>query len=367
MRANPELAAIPVILLGQGEQLATAVELGVEDVMDARVDQEVFLARLRPLLRLSTVLSEAELRCRTATEFGVPSNDPAAAEPSRPPQVLITSANPDRANAITALIGDEATVEAEPDAYIAGDKLSAGSFQALILVIDGEESGNRALHLCSYVRRHPALYELPMLLITERFRFFNLADAYRTGANMVQAWPVDPTSFTMGLRLLVQRRRRLIEARRRLAGTLVPATEDSLRAVYSRAFLDAHLETMGDRPASAIAFSVDNLADIRGRNGEPAANSLLRQVADWISGLVRVEDLAARLEEHQFCVLLRDTDETQAKVVAERIMAVLGTTPMLLDPEDGPPVVPWLRYGQATQRQNDPPGRLIARAITEMN
>ena len=79
-----------------------------------------------------------------------------------------------------------------------------------------------------------------------------------------------------------------------------------------------------------------------------------------------MEDLPARLDEHQFCVLLRDTDETQAKVVAERIMAVLGTTPMLLDAEDGPPVVPWLRYGQATQRQNDPPGRLIARAITEM-
>ncbi len=366
LRENPELAAVPVILIGQGQQLSTAIELGVEDVMDSRVDQEVFLARLRPLLRLSTVLSEARLRRETARRFGVEFGNDAVHRPVGTPRILIASANTDRAKSIADLIGHEAAVELETDAFVAGEKLSRSDYQALVIVIDGEENGSRALHLCAYVRRHPALFELPMLLVTERFRFFDLADAYRTGANIVQAWPVDRASFVTGLRLLTQRRHRLVEARERLKETLTPVTSDSVEAVYSRAFLDAHLETIGDRPASAIAFSVDNLEDIRERNGDQAATLLLQQVADWIRGLVRIEDLPARHDEHQFCVLLRDADESQARVVAERIMAVLGNTPLLLDPERGPAVMPWLRFGLATQRQNDPPGRLIARAITEM-
>ena len=366
MRENPDLSAVPIILLGQGEQLSAALELGVEDVMDSRVDQEILLARLRPLLRLSTVLSEAKLRGQTAAAFAVNLPDIALASTNAKPRVLVTSADADRARSITDLLGDAATVDSETDAFVAGERLSQGGYQALVIVIDGEESGSSALHLCSYVRRHPALFELPMLLVTERFRFFDLADAYRTGANIVQAWPVDQASFITALQLLVQRRTRLVNAQDKLKQSLTPATADDLEMVYSRAFLDAHLDTLGDRPASAIAFSVDNLTDIRQRNGDQAAVSLLRQVADWICGLVRVEDLPARHDENQFCVLLRDADEDQAKVVAERIMAVLGSAPLFLETEDRPAVMPWLRAGLATQRTNDPPGRLIARAITEM-
>ena len=120
LRGNPDFAAVPVILMDGGARISTALELGVEDVMDARVDDGVFLARLRPLLRLSTVLSEAALRSRTAAGFGV-QIDLAAGVDQTTPRVMIAASNADRAAVLEGLLGGETSTDSETNAFVAGE------------------------------------------------------------------------------------------------------------------------------------------------------------------------------------------------------------------------------------------------------
>lgn len=55
------------------------------------------------------------------------------------------------------------------------------------------------------------------------------------------------------------------------------------------------------------------------KNGEEANGEKLRVVAQVIRGAIRTVDLAARLHDQEFAVLLPETDEPGARIVAERI------------------------------------------------
>ena len=186
----------------------------------------------------------------------------------------------------------------------------------------------------------------------------------------MQWQPADPLAIAGTIQVLVRRQRRAWLLRDAMAATLTPATGDALlRGVYSMEFLRVHLQRMiandarAERPLSLAALTIANAASVRDRFGLEAQTILLQQMADWITGLVRVEDVCARLGENRFAVILPDTPPDEAHEVIQRIVAVLGHAEFHLTEEICQAIGAWVEAGQASLQPGDAAEDLIASAL----
>ena len=97
---------------------------------------------------------------------------------------------------------------------------------------------------------------------------------------------------------------------------------DSLTGVGNRRRLDRDLAIEagnGDTPVAVIMVDVDHFKRINDEHGHDAGDQVLREVADVLRREVRTGDVVYRYGGEEFCVLLAQTNTTEAGQVAERI------------------------------------------------
>jgi diguanylate cyclase (GGDEF)-like protein len=112
---------------------------------------------------------------------------------------------------------------------------------------------------------------------------------------------------------------------------------DDLTGVGNRRRLDRDLAieaSNGDTPVAVIKVDVDHFKRINDAHGHDAGDQVLRAVADVLRSEVRTGDVVYRYSGEEFCVLLAQTNTTEAGQVAERIrfsvsrMALAGDEPL---------------------------------------
>jgi len=116
---------------------------------------------------------------------------------------------------------------------------------------------------------------------------------------------------------------RLAEASRRLA---VLAAQDALTGLRNRRAFDEALDNEFRRASrerlglALLMIDVDWFKAYNDQYGHPAGDACLRQVGQAIAGAIgRAGDISARYGGEEFVVLLPDTDDLGAMVIAERI------------------------------------------------
>jgi two-component system cell cycle response regulator len=150
-----------------------------------------------------------------------------------------------------------------------------------------------------------------------------------------------------------------------------PAIQDPATGLFSRAFLDAYLPIRVahahklNRTLSIAFFRVPEVEHIRQRFGEEQANHLRLQVSQWITRLLRTEDLTALYQDNEFCVVLPDSPQKEADLVINRIAGVLAYTDFAVR-DVYEPVKVWVRIGSAELQEGDSPESLSARARQAM-
>jgi diguanylate cyclase (GGDEF)-like protein len=82
---------------------------------------------------------------------------------------------------------------------------------------------------------------------------------------------------------------------------------------YSRAFTIAYV-------------TIENVAVLRQRHGDTAAEEALRRIAHQIKGSLRSVDLVARLRDREFGVLFPETGPAPARLVLERMERLLAVS-----------------------------------------
>ena len=111
----------------------------------------------------------------------------------------------------------------------------------------------------------------------------------------------------------------------RLSRAETDAITDALTGLYNHRHLHECLaEELAQaldsgRPLSLLFCDLDHFKAYNDHLGHSAGDSALREVAHLIEQAVRNIDVAARYGGEEFCVLLVDTDTTQALAVGERI------------------------------------------------
>ncbi len=368
LKEIPVCADIPICLVAASrspELKALAVAAGIDDVLSPPLDDNKLVARLRPLVRLAIMCAELHQRGATARHFGVDIGP-------FPPRVTVEADYPllvvgaPAANEIKVLSGAKVTIAANP--YEADDLLGRGNFDASLVLPVGEVAPY--LDLCAHIRNNPRLFNLPVLVLAEAGNVSESV-AYHHGANGYFNRPVNPVELKSSVLTLVRRQRFRWTIREALGRTLQGLSRDAATGVYNRAFLDRYLEARvgfaasHGRHLSIMFFRVPDVEGIRLRFGEEQAEHLRLQVAQWITGLLRGEDLTARYEENEFCVVLPDTPKAEAEIVMNRIAGVLAYTDFAVK-EVYEPVKVWVRVGAADLQPDDDVGSLVGRARSDM-
>jgi diguanylate cyclase (GGDEF)-like protein len=84
------------------------------------------------------------------------------------------------------------------------------------------------------------------------------------------------------------------------------------------------------RPVCCLIVDVDDLHGVNERHGARVGDQVIAGVAGLINGLVRSSDMAARVSGGEFALLLPETDQPAAQIVAERLRARVEELPFIV-------------------------------------
>jgi diguanylate cyclase (GGDEF)-like protein/putative nucleotidyltransferase with HDIG domain len=141
--------------------------------------------------------------------------------------------------------------------------------------------------------------------------------------------PFDREEITL-LRLLVGQLAIALQNVRDYQERLDQAIRDPLTGLYNRRFLlealqkEVDRETRSNSPVSLVLFDLDDFKRINDRHGHGVGDDVLCRFGEIASDLIRPMDSFARLGGEEFALLLPDTDQLDALLVAERIRAAIS-------------------------------------------
>jgi two-component system cell cycle response regulator len=368
LKASPTTADIPVCLLSaeaSAELQNRALAAGMVDMLTPPLSETKLIARLRPLVRLSSMQTELQQRGQVAQKFGISIDTRTHRRKDEGQERILLIGGP--AEELARHL-PHAQISAVEDPYQAEDELENHNYDAAIAIPNGDPA--RYLDLCVQIRNNPRLFNLPVIMIAKADEIGEDA-AYKHGVSGYFKHPADPFELNNATLFMVRRQKQRWSIREALGEAETPLIKDPATDVFSRPFFDAYLSQRvayalnHGRPLSIGFFRVPDVENIRQRFGEEQANHLRLQVSQWISGLLRVEDMTARYEDNEFCVLLPDSPESEASLVINRIAGVLAYTDFAVR-DVYEPVKVWVRAGYAELTDEDTTESLIARARQAM-
>lgn len=100
---------------------------------------------------------------------------------------------------------------------------------------------------------------------------------------------------------------------------------DPLTGINNRRFFDQRLkEEAGrarryDRPLSCLFLDIDHFKRINDQYGHQAGDNVLKQVSSMLNDRLRQTDILARFGGEEFVILLPDTEQDDASLIAEQV------------------------------------------------
>lgn len=112
------------------------------------------------------------------------------------------------------------------------------------------------------------------------------------------------------------------------------ATTDMLTGLPNHRALQAQLEQEYERarrfghPLSLLFFDGDRFKQVNDTHGHATGDVVLRELGERAKSILRAGDTVGRFGGEEFLVLLPETDEHQALIVAERLRSVVAARPL---------------------------------------
>jgi two-component system cell cycle response regulator len=371
MRGDAQTADIPFVLADSQRSpqgFEKALEVEADDYIATPGNEEAMLIRLMPLLRLSTMHAERARRDSLARQFGMhPDEGTGDRRRSELRSILTVGTDGGERALIEDILDGKGSLTVGDDLFTGEDLLADGTFDACVIAIDAEGDASGCLKFCRNVRNNPRLFNLPVLLLASPGLFPDPVEPFRHGATRVMERPLEEQELRYDLPTLVKRQRLRWSIRQDLERTKIGAALDEATGTYAWEFLRQHLENLigaahtWEKHLTLVFFSVPGIVEVRSQFGDEAGAHLTRQLGQWITTLVRAEDLSARYGEHEFCVSLPDTPLHEAGIVMNRIAGILSHTDFAV-PEVYQPVTVEVEVGMAEIDPQDTADSLIARA-----
>ena len=360
---------VPVIVIDSSEDSARQLKIlsaGADEYIARPFLESQLLGRLGSHLRLATMREELIRRAETAKKYGVEQATIASPEElDSVIQLLVVGGRGDSFAAMETSMGADTDLTFAWSGQTALDYLQRRSFDAVL--IDMESRDGEALLLCSQIRAHPSLANLPILIFGDRAGLEDSAETVRSGADEILFRPLGSDELRTRICALVTHQRYRAELYRIYSEARHPLVTDSLTGLYSHGYLMEHLGTQiehavaHNRNLSLVIFDVTQMQTINRQYGYATGDRVIRQIGSLFGRLVRGEDLPARFGGATFCVVLPDTSDKDAAVVVSRLQNIVNYTEFAGSTPDEPCTVRF--KGTAIQLvEGDTPESFIERA-----
>ena len=371
---HPETSPVSKVMLGNEESAlppALTAELGADDLIVDVDDAKAMMARLVPILRLSTMKTELRRRLTSASGFGLlldPHQDLAIDDD--PYSILIAAGEPESAKVVLNE-GLEARcfLETVATPFAAETALEKKRFDACVIVEDETVFSQTGLwELAERIRLNPRLFNLPVIVATRGD--CDHKNYYTHGVSRVLSLAADTKDFGAVVTLLVNRQRLRWRIRQAMDEALDPLIlepsgafrEDFFLSHLNRMIADAH---ECHKPLAVLGYDFPTIAEVRENFGEEASRHLARQLAQWINTMTRVEDLVAQVDDSLFYVALPDTPQADADFVMQRLAGILSHTDFALY-DVYRPIEVSSRHGLAMLDGGDSPKDLLDRVKSNL-
>lgn len=337
VKADPATAHIPVVMVTALSDVADRVrglEAGADDFLTKPVNDTALFARVRSLLRLKMTMDELRLREDTRDQLGEISRDIGPSlDDLQGASILLIEENAINAQRVESAFGEVGY----------GVTTRAGGREALecarahdfdLIVVNLNIEGDDALRLCSQLRSHEATRQKPLLVIIGEGDTDRLAKALELGVNDYILRPIDRHELRARARTQIRRKRYQDRLRNTYRQSLSMALTDALTGLYNRRYLDAHLAgqlartAKTGKPLGVLIIDIDRFKSVNDSFGHAVGDQVLRETARRIANQVRNFDMVARYGGEEFVVVMPDTDEAQAAIVAERLRSAIADGPI---------------------------------------
>ncbi|MDC7681788.1 diguanylate cyclase [Asticcacaulis sp. BYS171W] len=328
--------------------------------------QQVVLG-LEHMVRANVAEEEYELRRETLSALNIPVP---AIDNTAPLAILsVGQADPDFLGLSHTLRTEGADVYAAFTSYSAFDYLHDKTFDAVVLW--GRESISEPLSIASGMRRNTRLYHTPVFLRLQKPIELDLGDAYLRGVNDVSAVGASEHEIADRVLRLARAHRRQTNIRKALEALNHSPHMDKGTGLFTRDLFAAHLARLSkaaserNRPLSVCLLKISESPEITQARARKALDRAMPQIGSMISRLVRAEDTAGRLSTEVFALALPATPEGAARIVGERISAVIGCTAFEAGTGKSPFVVEF-DIGVAEMLENEPVSAALTRAAGQI-
>ncbi len=344
LKSDPALAHIPVVMitaLDQASDRIRGLEAGADDFLTKPANDLALFARVRSLVRVKMMIDELRLRDETCKELGFDSAFTAIADEDLSGRVLLVDDRPNAANTIKSIINDklysECMIATSREAAMNSVRFDKPD---LMLINAGMESYD-GLRLCSEIRSSPQARHSSVILMVDHGDYRTIAAALDLGANDYVMRPLDENELIARMRSQMRRKCYADQLRDNVHNSLKMAVTDPLTGLYNRRYAVPHMQTLIERsdpeksPISVGLLDIDHFKNINDTYGHGVGDEVLKEFANRIRHNVRGVDLAARIGGEEFLVVMPETSQAAAAVVAERLRASIAAKPFKVSHEVG--------------------------------
>lgn len=338
LKANPETAHIPVIMVTQLNAVKDRIEgleAGADEFLSKPIDKTQLMARLKSLVRLKSLTDELRLRSKSMSRVSGDDVDASNVD-AHGIALYIGSSDEVALKAVSAL-------QSNCDTKVISNPVEAFQYaatgQCQCVLVAGHDKNFDPLRICGELRSIEATRSLPIILIVDNERDPKVLKGLDVGITDFITTPLESKELQARVRTQIRRKRYHDALRNSLTQTLELALVDPLTGLHNRRYLENHLSTLfarstaRKRPLAVMMIDLDHFKKLNDTHGHAAGDAVLKQFSQQLKLAVRDMDLVCRYGGEEFIVIMPDTTEEIATQVAERLLAELGHAQMIIDGE----------------------------------
>ena len=336
LKANPRTIDIPVVMVTALSDIADrlrGLEAGADDFLTKPVNDTALFARVRSLVRLKRMMEELRLREEVCGRFS--SSGPAdAAEDTSRARILFLNEPGSAASRIIETLTPVTESIVHATSCAEAQTVMQDSIELVIASLSMSDAD--PLRLVSQWRAVEATRQVPILLIAGDSELPRLAKGLDLGATDYLIRPVDRNELLARTRTQIRRKRLQDRLRENYHRSLSLALTDELTGLYNRRYVLAHLnELLARMPengagTAVMMFDIDYFKQVNDRFGHLAGDDVLHELAERALRQVRSVDLVARVGGEEFVVVMPETNQAGAAVVADRMRLAVADDPFII-------------------------------------
>ena len=331
IRADPDLAGLPVILLtesGDDTLRIAALEAGADEFLVKPVDEITLMARVRSIFRTSETEDALVRRRVTVEQLGFAEATQGFAPA---PRLAFVARAPDEAagwaEGLAGLVRAPVETLGPAEALALAD---AGPAPDLFLLACDLTRPGDGLSLLADLRSRAATRYAAILVLHRKDDSAGAAMALDLGANDILAEGFHPAELAIRIRTQLRRKSDADRLRASVEDGLRLAVTDHLTGLYNRRYALTHIQRIAEasrasgRDFAVMVADVDHFKAVNDTWGHAVGDAVLAELATRLRDNLRPADMVARIGGEEFLIAMPDTGEAAAAAAADRLRRVVS-------------------------------------------